>query len=158
MDKDLVDYIRSNRSIYTRQALDDRLRGEGYTDEEIEAAWQQALSQDAQSSRPSGQSRGSSACLALAVIVLTIIGAVLLVLTNMVLGSWSYGDQGPNLALWFVNIGTLMVLAAIIAGGNWLARQKGWPSQRIAGLVVIVVVVWYLIVAGTCVNNLSLNL
>lgn len=153
MNNDLAEYIRTNQRIYTREALDNRLRDEGYTDEEIEAAWQQVLSEDAQSSQPGRQTGGSSACLALAVIVLTIIGALLLVLTNLVLGSWSYGDQGPNLALWFVNLGTLVLIAAIIAGGNWLARQKGWPSQRIAGLMVIVVLVWYLIVAGTCLNG-----
>jgi hypothetical protein len=43
VNKDLLDYIRTNRTIYSRQALDNSLRAAGYPDAEVEAAWQQVL-------------------------------------------------------------------------------------------------------------------
>jgi hypothetical protein len=43
VNKELLEYIRTNRTIYSRQALDNSLRAAGYPDAEIEAAWQQVL-------------------------------------------------------------------------------------------------------------------
>jgi hypothetical protein len=46
LNKDLLDYIRTNKTVYTRQAINRRLRAAGHTDVEIESAWQQVLSED----------------------------------------------------------------------------------------------------------------
>jgi hypothetical protein len=154
----LLDYIRTNRRLYTRNAINRQLRTGGYTDEEIEAAWQQVLGEETQARQAALQSEGPGACLTLVVTMLAIIGVALLALTNSVLGSSSNGNEGPNLALWFVDLGTLLIVVAIIAGGNWLVKRRGWTLSQIASLVAAVSLVWYLIVAGTCLNNFSLNL
>ena len=41
-----ADYLRLNRTKYTKQALDRTLRSAGYADAEIEAAWEALASQD----------------------------------------------------------------------------------------------------------------
>ena len=155
----LLDYIRTNQRIYTREALDKRLRDEGYTDEEIQAAWQQVLSEGAPATQqppaPQQTSWVTGTCISIMAILLILIGIALLGLTNLVLGSSSYSDRGPNLALWFVNLGTLVVIAAVIAGSVWLSRRRGWGVERVAGLIFLVALVWYLIVVGTCVNGPS---
>jgi hypothetical protein len=156
MNNDLVEYIRTNQRIYTREALDNRLRGEGYTDEEIAAAWQQVLSEGPPVTEgpPAGTGGGSVAALVAVVVLLFVVGVVLLGLTNLGLGlSSSYGDPSPSPATvlqWFVNLGTLAVVVGLWIGGAWLMRRKGWSYGRIAGLVAAVGLVWYLVVTGTC--------
>lgn len=155
-------YIRANRGVYTREALDNTLRASGYTDEEIQAAWQQALVEDkrreeanrARQMQVGGLQQGPSVSLGCVVAVLVVVGIVLLLLTNLGLGISGGGLSGaiaPAIVglQWFVNIGSLVVLA-LWAVGVWLLKQRGWSNGQIASLIAAVALLWYLIVVGTC--------
>jgi hypothetical protein len=56
----LLDYIRTNRTLYNRGAIDKRLGEQGYTFAEIEAAWQQVLSEGEGAQKDQGIARGGA--------------------------------------------------------------------------------------------------
>jgi hypothetical protein len=165
MNKDVLDYIRANRSTYTREAIDTKLREEGHTDTDIEAAWKTIHDEDVlaeqaaqagakeAASRPQQASHSSfnGGCLYAALLV---IGVILLLLIDVgfyLLRSLSYsGSPDVTPLLLFVNLGSLVVLGAL-AGVASLLKRRGWSGGQVAGLVAAVAVVWYIVLGGTCI-------
>ena len=163
MDQEALDYLKANQDTYTREALAARLREAGYTDAEIEAGREQIHDQEGTPEQPAppgpavapqppytpspyrGEEFGCG--FFFGIMLLVGLGAGLVGLTNMVL-------FGP--LLWFVNLGSLVILVALWAGGWWLVRRKGVRVADVGCLVVVVAFVWYVIVVGTCLNGNSL--
>ena len=157
MDKDLVEYIRANRNAYNRKAITEWLRTGGYTEEEIEAAWQQVLTEGT----PPGQQMGTieqtnakeGGRVPVLISALVIVGIVLVVITSLGLSfaSTDYSSGGRSAAALqsCVNFGSL-ALVALVAVSLWLLRRRGWSSDRIVGVVTTFAVIRYLIVAGSC--------
>jgi hypothetical protein len=158
MNNNVVEYIRANRYIYTREAIDERLRAEGYTEDEIEDGWRQMPPLQPAPGQPVRASGwGSRGTLVGLSVFLVIVGIIVLGLTDLALG---LSGGSPASGTWcallaFVNLGSLILFVALMEGGNRLVREKGWSLGKLTGLVVAVAIVWYLIVVGTCLNGLN---
>jgi hypothetical protein len=153
MDKEVnqatVEYILANRDVYTPEAIEQSLLAAGYSPEDIAAAWQALPGKEssAQSSRPQSGVRNVIG-LILLWIGIAIIGAVVVILTdlNLLLGAYSEITE-PLITT--VTVSSVVVVLGLLVAGIVLLNRR-WPVDRVASLVAAIAVVWYLIVAGTC--------
>jgi hypothetical protein len=156
-NENILTYIRTNRTRYNRRAIDKRLGEQGYTFAEIEAAWQQVLSEGESAQQDQGIARGRSAS-SCTVPILVIFGFLLVVITNVGIAFDNFEsshDTGPtDTLLSFVNVGSVAVLVLVLAAMLLLSR-RGWPPGKLVGLITAVAVVWYLVVAGSCFYGMS---
>jgi hypothetical protein len=151
----ILTYIRTNRTRYNRRAIDKRLGEQGYAFAEIEAAWQQVLSEDGQTGQQTTTKGGSASSCTIPILVL--FGFLLVVLTNFGIAFDNFEsshDTGPtDTLLSFVNIGSVAVLVLVLAA-VLLLNRRGWPPGKLVGLITAVAAVWYLVVAGSCIYGM----
>jgi hypothetical protein len=154
MNQEIIEYIRANRDMYTREAINQELLDAGHSPEDIAAGWQALEEEDTltqvQATTPPPRRRVGG--LVALWILLLIIGFVIVALTNLGLGLSNGSQQWFNAKyniINAVNIGSLIVgLGLLIATVQLLG--KGWPMGRIVALVFVSALVWYTIVLGTC--------
>jgi hypothetical protein len=161
MESELADYIRKNREIYTAEGINDTLMGEGYTAEEIDAAWLLVQREDARTqvnsnvpagpqSRPNLGVQGTPVGVGfvLMYICLVIFGAALVLLTNLGL-AFTHSNSGIETVQTLVNLGSLVAGIGLLVGGLILLR-RGWPAGRVSALILVLGLFWYVVLTGTC--------
>ena len=142
---DMVAYIRTNSSRYTRDALDQRLVAAGHSPETIAAAWSVVESEDTQAGRKDrrGQTAG---IIALAYFVTWLLVTLLAIIPS------GGGTYSPVVLLAGV-LAVALFIPGIIAVA--IARSTGWLRRADVGRVVAFAIVPMLILfalAGTCVS------
>src|SRR5690349_2823880 len=98
MDNELDQYIRTYRDTYTRDAINNRLRTEGYSDAQIDAGWQQVLGEEIPANRQVGATVHATSKRAMgrsefSCIIALMLGVGLLVLTVTDLGLGFAGND-----------------------------------------------------------------
>src|SRR3954471_3094403 len=164
----IAEYIRQNRDMYTREALDRELLDKGYTPEEIDAAWNSLAPEDAgQQSIQVGGSHWDDYTppidggFVLLCIFNIAIGGFLLLLTYIWFAlNMSYNSSGSNSSA-LTAIGVLIALSSVAAAIALVAfgvsrLKKGWSTRRVAGLLIIGSLLWYLVIIGTCLSTPTL--
>jgi len=175
MNDPALEYIRANHNTYTREAITKVLLDAGTAPEVIAAAWQVVDDEDARSQAedrapgtqvtegfpetPEAREEGAG-CLRSAFIMAVVVGVPLLILANIGLGSGYFGIRREYLtaenrtladaALLLVNAGSAVVGIGLVVASLWLLNRK-WPMGRVAIVVFVTVLIWLLIVFGTCV-------
>jgi hypothetical protein len=155
---ELADYIRQNRETYTRDALNQRLLDEGYTEAEIEAAWKLAEQVEPASGGaellaqpyPEGTRSGTrvSAGFVALYIVIIIVGTCLVLLTDLVLAP-NYNLAAMGVTATVVSLASVATGVGLLVGGLRLLR-RGWTAGRVSALMAVLALVWYLVLTGTC--------
>jgi hypothetical protein len=168
---EVIEYIRANRGVYTRAAIERELREAGHSQAAIDAAWG-AFPPEGEAQTPGGSIVAAAqvpergvvntvqfwvllvvvACIALTALpyaVVMIVGLAASAATSI---------SGTNTPTWldnglaFVVFSLLLLLAgyAIIGGGGWLLRRRDRAAAYgvFGGLIVSFVL--SVIIAGAC--------
>jgi len=148
----LAEWIRANRAAYTRDALDRAIAEQGWSEEEIAAAWRMAESGGSTSEwaradtgrRGLADKRAELLLLAIVLVPLTILA----VLAESSFGSFG-GSNGPSL---LVLLGMALTVAIPVAAVVLVARRR--LALGCAGLVGLAAVLG-LAIFGTCILTIN---
>jgi hypothetical protein len=141
MDPRIADYIRANRTRYTREAIIQQLIAAGHSKEEVEASWDE-LSQKEPISRPAGTN------MATYVWVIFWLGAAAIVVF-MVAGLLSGGGLGGFGVGWLIAYLGIGVWPAL-----WFARSQPGSAAGVVAVVLAVPIVMVLIGGGICLGTI----
>jgi hypothetical protein len=146
MDQRIVDYIRSNRGRYTREGITQQLLQAGYSDQAIEAAWQQhAIEGTALGAE--GQS------LALYVWILYWLGAGIILAITVVAAVGSGGGFG------FTGLGIGWLIAYLLLTylpARAMARARPSGMGGVLAVIVGVPLLVLLIGGGICFGTIAI--
>lgn len=153
----IAEYISQHRDTYTREALDRELLDKGYTKEEIEAAWASLPPADAdqQAAQAGGVRRTPIGAGFTVLCIFSILIGAFLVFLTFIWFSFSSTNirNSPALSIVgaLVTVGSVAVAIGMITFG--VSRlNNGWSAWRVAGLIIVVSLLWYLVIIGTCLN------
>jgi hypothetical protein len=158
---EVLEYIRANRAVYTRAAIERELREAGHSQEAIDAAWRAFPPEGEAAQVPERGVVNTVQFWALLFLVACIALTILPYLSLMVLGivasasrpsSGSFGQSwlDNGFVIFLLSLVPILIGYAIIGFGGWLLRRRDRAAAYgiFAGLIVSFVL--SVIIAGAC--------
>ncbi len=150
-DRDIEDYIRQNRTTYTRQAITDSLLAKGHNQQEIDRIWESIEKRFGRSQKGNGISLGSIVGVAVLWIACSACGLFLLdSLSHPIQLMWAGSSPGPNP----VTVRTINLLFVATEGGALIGAllllRRGMRIWQGVGVVIAVNFTWLIIILGAC--------
>ena len=129
----LIDYLRTNRERYTREALDDQLRRDGHQDESIQDAWAALAAEDGASGVRDRRRQ------AVAIILAAYIGIWLVFVLGWTGESYrSYGGNIIAAIIFAVALGLPMLISVAVARRSKRLRFADTGAMTAALVVPLV--------------------
>lgn len=155
MNDPVVDYIKKQREVYGIEAISKRLRDAGYSQEEIDAAWQAVADEEARTKEPENRrgSRQGTGTLVALWIVFGMLGGFFVALTNLGLSLSSFDpntQDARSTTLIIVDLGSLLLVVGLLVATVQLLKRD-WPVGRVVTVVLATFILWYTVVLGTCI-------